>query len=149
MQPEPTDISPSTSNLPTPQPQSTPSQHGFPLDQPDLRSSDQHDLSREERVERSISPTTRSQSPGEQRGGTAGVQEQWERLSITGLSESKPTVPKYQQIADYENASSPSPPRKDSEGPAFKVIKHKGHSVNGVQLDEFPNGTSSRRDVGC
>ena len=45
------------------------------------------------------------------------------------------------RISEYENALSPSPPRKLSEGPGFKVVKKKGATRgDGPQLDEFPNG---------
>ena len=147
MQSEPNEISPNASNLATPQPQTDSSQHGFPLDEPDLRSSDQHDLSREERVERSLSPTCRNQAHAERRGEPVELQEQLERLSITDRVNEQSVAPKYQQIADYENAASPSPPRKNSEGPAFKIIKRKGQVTSTVQLDEFPNGMANSNGV--
>ncbi|TVY37226.1 F-box/WD repeat-containing protein [Lachnellula occidentalis] len=44
------------------------------------------------------------------------------------------------RISEYENALSPSPPRKQSEGPGFKVVKKKGATRDGgPQLDDFPN----------
>jgi hypothetical protein len=53
------------------------------------------------------------------------------------------------RISEYENALSPSPPRKLSEGPGFKVVKKKGtNRGDGPRLDEFPNGMPlSRKEM--
>lgn len=69
------------------------------------------------------------------------LQEELARLSLGGTSgENNRPKPSFQRISEYENALSPSPPRKQSEGPGFKVIKKKGRRLDGPQLDQFPNG---------
>jgi hypothetical protein len=70
-----------------------------------------------------------------------GVEESLRRLNIETNGEHHPR-PSYQRIAEYESALSPTPPRKHSEGPAFKVVRKKGGKVDeGPQLENFPNGT--------
>lgn len=139
MQPELNDLSPVNTNLTTPQTPPTSSQHGSPLDRPDLRSTDQQSLPIDERVEGTDTTSESDRSPTDQRGGFPSLTRQLEGLNVADGSTAT-AKPKYYQISDYENASSPSPPRKNSDGPAFKVIKRKGHNVASVQLDEFPNG---------
>lgn len=68
------------------------------------------------------------------------VQEQLRGLSVSNQQELSKPKPSFERISEYENALLPSPPRRSSEGPAFKVIKKKGNNVDGVQLDHFPNG---------
>ncbi|TVY27283.1 F-box/WD repeat-containing protein [Lachnellula hyalina] len=61
-----------------------------------------------------------------------GIQKQ-----LAGLN---PEDERRKRISEYENALSPSPPRKQSEGPGFKVVKKKGATRgDGPQLDNFPN----------
>jgi len=62
------------------------------------------------------------------------------RLSSTRAKTHKSTA---QRIADYENALSPSPPRKYSEGPGLIVVKSKNSKQDGLQLNDFPNGNSA------
>ncbi|SRR6266536_951508 len=71
----------------------------------------------------------------------AGLQELGQ-LNLNDRNEGRPK-PSFQRISEYENALSPTPPRKQSEGPGFKVIKNKANRLDGLQLDKFPNGTSS------
>jgi hypothetical protein len=71
-----------------------------------------------------------------------GLQEELRRLKVNDRDEDRPK-PSFQRISEYENALSPTPPRKQSEGPGFKVIKKKGNRLDGPQLDKFPNGMSS------
>ncbi|PQE10178.1 hypothetical protein CJF32_00000703 [Rutstroemia sp. NJR-2017a WRK4] len=68
-----------------------------------------------------------------------GVEESLRRLNIETNGEHHPR-PSYQRIAEYESALSPTPPKKHSEGPAFKVVRKKGGKVDeGPQLENFPN----------
>jgi hypothetical protein len=71
--------------------------------------------------------------------GDARLQDELRRLSLDDANETRPK-PSFQRISEYENALTPSPPRKQSEGPGFKIIKKKGNRVDAPQLDEFPNG---------
>ncbi len=65
---------------------------------------------------------------------------QLRRLRLDEGIESKPKA-SFQRISEYENALSPSPPRKQNEGPGFKVVKHKGkNTLEGTEFDKFPNG---------
>jgi hypothetical protein len=61
------------------------------------------------------------------------------RLNRRDSNENRPK-PSFQQISEHENALAPSPRRKSSEGPTFKVIKKKSNRLDGPQLDNFPNG---------
>ncbi|KAL3427349.1 f-box and wd domain protein [Phlyctema vagabunda] len=72
------------------------------------------------------------------RGASGDAVEELSRLNL-GEDMSNRPKPSFQRIAEYENALSPSPPRKQSEGPGFKVVKRKTNSVDGPQLDTFPN----------
>lgn len=65
-------------------------------------------------------------------------EEKGARLSTSRAKVSKSSA---HRIAEYENALSPSPPRLNSEGPAFKIVKSKGTKLGGPLLDMFPNGT--------
>lgn len=61
-------------------------------------------------------------------------------LNLDTNLENRPR-PSYQRIAEYENALAPSPPKKQPEGPGFKVVKKKGSTgEEGPQLENFPNG---------
>lgn len=128
MQPESNESSSYTSHSATPEP-SLASQYGFPLPE-HLHPADQ-----------------RSESAGSSDDGNAAddddveLQEQLRGLNVSDNGQTKPK-PSFSRISEYENALSPSPPRKHSEGPSFKVIKKKGNRLDGVQLDQFPNGKS-------
>jgi hypothetical protein len=71
--------------------------------------------------------------------GDARVQEELRRLNLPTKS-ATPPKPSFLRISEYENALSPLPPRKQGEGLGFKIIKRKGNSLEGPQLDSFPNG---------
>ena len=75
--------------------------------------------------------------PSSSRG--ARLHKELRRLSLGERNDTRPK-PSYQRISEYENALSPSPPRKQTEGPGFKIVKKKANRLDGPQLDEFPNG---------
>lgn len=125
MQPEPIEsstpiLNPSDASRPA-----NASQHGIRPEE--LRSADERDP-REGSISADASP-----------GADARLQE-LQRLSLNEETGTRPK-PSFQRISEYENALSPSPPRKQNEGPAFKVIKNKSEKTDGTQLDAFPNGT--------
>ncbi|CAG8977974.1 hypothetical protein HYALB_00001855 [Hymenoscyphus albidus] len=133
MQSEPIEISPISTNVNTSATSNT-SQYGI-LPQ-DLHLADQP-VPRDE--ERSGSSTSRSPSQGGASStADAIVQAEFRRLNLSDKSTDRPK-PSYEQISEYENALSHSPARKDSDGPAFKVVVKKGNSIDGPQLNEFPN----------
>ncbi|EHL00138.1 F-box [Glarea lozoyensis ATCC 20868] len=119
---------PNTSSASVP---STSSEHGILANE--LQSADLHD---------SVNVAERSGRADE--GGeassvdTEGAQDEFRRLNLRESNEERPK-PSFQRISEYENALSPSPPRKASEGPGFKVVKKKGGRTDGPQLDQFPN----------
>lgn len=139
MQPEP--LEPSTY---TPQPNasessSTPQYGILPLPQPSavLRDSGEQLDGNSAAGER---PADVVESADEQ-----GLQEQVRGLNIQDEDENRPK-PTFQLISEYENALSPCPARKSNEGLGFKVVKKKGHRLDGPQLENFPNGTSAYRE---
>lgn len=70
----------------------------------------------------------------------AEVVERFRQTNLNGHSENRER-PSFQRIAEYENALMPQTPKKEDEGPAFKIVKKKkGHTLDGPQLDKFPNG---------
>jgi hypothetical protein len=69
-------------------------------------------------------------------------EEQLRGLSFGGSHETR-SKPSFQRISEYENALSPSTPRRQYEGPGFKIINKKGNRLDGPQLVSFPNGTNS------
>lgn len=138
MQSEPHATPENISNTSTPSEASNSSQHGLPLEQ-QLHSADQRGRTQEERVERPAGVRYGAISPGSSSGDDIGLPEQLGRLNVGDRIDNRPKA-SFQRIADYENASSPSPPKQLSEGPVFKIIKRKGHSIDGPQLQEFPNG---------
>lgn len=80
--------------------------------------------------------------------GDAELHRQFRRLSLDDSSETRPR-PSFQRISEYENALSPSPPKKPKQGPSFTVVKKQGSTLSGPQLETFPNGnypTSPLRD---
>lgn len=130
-----------SSHIPNPANTSEPSnasQYGFHTDQ--LRSAEAHD------------PFTGQQhdSPASIDAGDVAtsrlddvfLSERLQGLNVNDGLENRPK-PSFQRISEYENALSPSPPRRQNEGPAFKVIKKKGGKNDGPKLDEFPNGMVS------
>jgi hypothetical protein len=133
MQPE---LNASSQNIHTLNNSSTPSdasQYGFHSQH--LPSADPHDpledeLSWSSDAGNAAEPPSIESSPLRQRLG---------RLNLGDNDENRPR-PSFQQISEHENALAPSPRRKSSEGPIFKVIKRKGNSLDGPQLDNFPNG---------
>jgi hypothetical protein len=131
MQPEPIASSPRISNTINPTEPSTAAQHGFLPQQ--LHSADPQSPPDEEDI-RSGDPGAVASPPG-----VARLQEELRRLSLSDGHENR-IKPSFQRISEYENALSPSPPRKESEGPGFKIIKKKGNRLDGPQLDSFPNG---------
>ncbi|ESZ95910.1 hypothetical protein SBOR_3723 [Sclerotinia borealis F-4128] len=86
----------------------------------------------------SSTPSTGSAGAGWQ-SPLGGVEESLLGLNLEPNFENRPR-PSYQRIAEYENALALSPPRKQPEGPGFKVVKKKGSmSDEGPQLENFPN----------
>ncbi|ATZ55971.1 hypothetical protein BCIN_12g05140 [Botrytis cinerea B05.10] len=88
----------------------------------------------------SSTPSTSSSGTGSGwRSPLNGVDEALRGLNLDTNMENRPR-PSYQRIAEYENALAPSPPRKQPEGPGFKVVKKKGSTgEEGPQLENFPN----------
>ena len=70
------------------------------------------------------------------------LEERLRRLSVSG-SHKTPSKPRFQQISEYENALSPTP-RKQYEGPGFKIINKRGNRLDGPQFVSFPNGVYSQ-----
>ena len=61
------------------------------------------------------------------------------RLQLNEGTHKRPKA-SFQRISEHENALSPSPPRVESDGPSFKVVKKKGNTLNGTEFEKFPNG---------
>jgi hypothetical protein len=79
-------------------------------------------------------------APGPESREDTSLPTQLRRLRLDQGNENKPKA-SFQRISEYENALSPSPPRKPREGPGFKVIKHKGKNfLDGTEFEKFPNG---------
>jgi hypothetical protein len=113
------------------------SHHGSLAD--NLHPGDVRDPFEEDRVEPPGSGRPPNASGPESREDTT-LPTQSRRLRLDQGNENKPKA-SFQRISEYENALSPSPPRKPSEGPGFKVIKHKGKStLDGTEFENFPNG---------
>ncbi len=126
MQPEPIEPSTHTQNTNASETSTTP-QYGFhplPHPSPVLGDSLEHHHSESE------SPNDTVED--------AGLRSRLRGLNIGEIYE-RPK-PSFQLISEYENALSPSPPRKQSEGPGFKIVKKKGNRLDGPQLQNFPNG---------
>lgn len=127
------ELNATSQNISTPNDTSTPShtsQYGFLPNLPpstELRSSleDEHSWSSDAGNAAELESSQLQQRVG--------------RLNLRDSDENRPR-PSFQQISEYENALAPSPRRKSSEGPTFKVIKRKGNRLDGPQLDNFPNG---------
>ncbi|KAF4626753.1 hypothetical protein G7Y89_g11404 [Cudoniella acicularis] len=137
MQPEPIETSTRIFNNITPSAPTASSQHGF-LDE-QLQSAellrDPRDKEQGESAERRIATNIDASAAD---ADVADVQEQLQKLNVAegGLDRPKAS---FQRISEYENALSPSPPRKQSEGPGFKVVKKRGTRLDAPQLDKFPN----------
>lgn len=134
----------------TPQEPLDTSQHGLPLEQ-QLHPADQHRRTQGERVEQSDGLRHRASSPASSSGDDGGLSERLDGLNVKHSSSQRAKA-SFQRIADYENATSPSPPKRThSDGPAFQIVKRKGQSVEGPQLQEFPNGKQdqSQRHTLC
>jgi hypothetical protein len=141
MQPEPIASSPRINNTIDPTEPSTAAQHGFLPQQ--LHPADlQSPLDGEEHIGSGESSTVESPP------GVARLHEQLQRLSLSDGHENR-IKPSFQRISEYENALSPSPPRKEGEGPGFKIIKKKGNRLDGPQLDSFPNGMPGYMQDAC
>jgi hypothetical protein len=136
MQPEPLETPTYISTPTTASESSNSSQHGFLHEQ--LHSADRRDRIEGERAE-SADFSHRAALLDSSSADDAGLQEQLRRLSVVDRDDNRPK-PSFQRISEYENALSPSPLRKQSEGPGFKIIKKKGNNVDGPHLDKFPNG---------
>ena len=132
MLPEPTEISKITTNISNPSDLVNTSQYGFPANQ--LPTADHRGASLDEDAASASSPGDQSPSDAELRG-------QLSRLSLEDSGETRPK-PSFQRISEYESAFSPSPPKKHNGGPGFKVVKKAGNSLDGPQLENFPNGNS-------
>ncbi|RAL63948.1 hypothetical protein DID88_003136 [Monilinia fructigena] len=86
----------------------------------------------------SSTPSTGSEGAG-WRSPLGGVEDSLRGLNLESNFENRPR-PSYQRISEYENALAPSPPRRQSEGPGFQVMKKKGSTTDeGPQLENFPN----------
>lgn len=135
MQPEPIESSTYTPILNAPESSSTP-QYGindFPQPSAVLRDSrEQHHADQPE--------SAAGQQPADVVGHGVFEQQMPELrgLNIQDGNENRPKA-SFQLISEYENALSPSPARKSSEGLGFKVVKKKGHRLDGPQLENFPN----------
>jgi hypothetical protein len=109
------------------------SQHGFASSS--LLSGDLHGRLDEER---SLSGDSSSISDGSEPRSPGRPEEQLSRLNLREGSQTR-SKPSYQRISEYEKALSPSPPKKQNDGPGFVVTK-KGGRLDGLPLDKFPNG---------
>jgi hypothetical protein len=61
------------------------------------------------------------------------------RLNVV-LSDENRSKPSVKRIAEHENAFAPVTPKKQAKGPLFRVVRKSSISVNGPQLEDFPNG---------
>ena len=135
MQSEPIETSNSSPiQLNAPQP-SNASHHG-------ILSQELHSAGARNPIHETHTSAESSSSPnavGPASSGDYRLQEELRRLSLSDRDDTRPK-PSFQRISEYENALTPSPPRKQSEGPGFKIIKKKGNRLDGPALEEFPNG---------
>jgi hypothetical protein len=140
MQPEPIEVSTQLQPQTSASEPSNASRHGFlPAH---LHPADLRDPLEEDRVESPGPGHPADAAESEPREDT-GLPTQLRRLRLDQGVENKPKA-SFQRISEYENALSPSPPRKQSEGPGFKIIKHKGKStLDGTEFERFPNGIPS------
>ncbi|KAH8787722.1 putative F-box/WD repeat-containing protein pof10 [Hyaloscypha finlandica] len=136
MQPEPTEASTDVHPQINASELSNASHHGFlPAH---LHPADIRDPLEEERVESPDPGPPADVAESGSREDTS-LPAEFRRLRLDQGVENKPKA-SFQRISEYENALSPSPPRKQSEGPGFKVIKHKGkNAFDGTEFEKFPN----------
>jgi len=130
MQIEPNELHNISDTQNTALPTTTP-QHGLLSNQ--QHSADLRDHLTEERP-KSAGPD------GSNRRQSDSAEEQLSRLNVSEI-ETRPK-PSFQQISEYESALSPSPKKQD-EGPVFKVIRGKGNRLDAVNLENCPNGKTS------
>jgi hypothetical protein len=137
MQPEPLEASTQLQPQTNASEPSNASHHGFlPAH---LHPADLRDALEEGRVESPGSGHPADAAESRSREDTS-LPAELRRLRLDQGIENKPKA-SFQRISEYENALSPSPPRKQSEGPGFKVIKHKGkNTFDGTEFEQFPNG---------
>lgn len=136
MQPEPIEASSQSSSQSTVSETSFTSQYG-PYDS-SADSRDEYDFISE--YSRSSSPAGGASSTS-RRGSRDTLQDRSRRLNSGDNGENR-VKPSFQRINEYENALSPTPPRKRSEGLGFRVVQSKSSRSDGPKLDEFPNGIS-------
>lgn len=105
------------------------SQHGLLPDQQHPAGS--RDLLNQERPESAA-------SIGSENGQSDGAEDQFSRLSVAETDDTRPK-PSFQQISEYESALSPSP-KKQNQGPIFRVVKANSSRVDAVNLENCPNG---------
>ena len=135
MQPEPIESSTHTPELNASESSSTPQYGIHDLPQPSA-------FLRDSREQHSDEPESAAGERSADVLDSAGLEHQVQEfrgLNIRDENENRPKA-SFQVISEYENALSPSPARKSSEGLGFKVIKKKGHRLDGPQLENFPNG---------
>ena len=141
MQPEPIELSTESSqNIIAQEPDTTP-QHGFLPDV--LHSAELRDqlCDGTAAFEDSIRASDPIDAPFSDDAEL--LEERLRRLSVSGSYRTR-SEPRFQQISEYENALSPSTPRKQYEGPGFKIINKRGNRLDGPQLVSFPNGMYSQ-----
>jgi hypothetical protein len=136
MQPEPTELSTPAPTLNNSSERVDASQYGFLANQ--LPSADARVSPLDERAA-SAGPGAAPDESGTRSPGRAELQEQLGRLNLDDSNETRPK-PSFQLISEYENALLPSTPRKHNEGPGFKVVKKQSSTLDGPQLENFPNG---------
>jgi hypothetical protein len=132
MQPEPIETSTELSNSSLVEQSIETSQHGFQSLDVQLAGS-----ANEQNTE--LARPQSSQTTGGTSPSNDGVRNRLERLNFPSPREDLPRVI-VQRIAAYENASSPPPPKRHTEGPLFKVVKKSSTKMEGLRLEEFPNG---------
>lgn len=130
MQPESTELPQESSHLPNPSDPVNNSQYGLHTDQLPAAGLPASPLGGN-----AISAGSSETRPPY----NALLPDQLSRLSLDKKSETRPK-PSFQRISEYENALSPSPPRKPNHGPIFTVVKKPGNALSGPQLENFPNG---------
>lgn len=140
MQSHPHEFTTRTPPTSTPQSPTATSQDGFPQQEQGGLFAGHADLQPDDRVQHSADSSDRASSPTSPTTVGPAIAEQLGRLRLRDHVD-RPAKPKFYQISDYENASTPSPPRKQSEGPGFKVVRRKDHATPpALLLQDFPNG---------
>lgn len=131
MQPEPIKTSTKLSNSPLVEQSSNTSQHGLqPLNLQLVRSANEQNAELAQSWSSEIASRT---SPSDEVGNR-----------LEGLNSASPredfTKSVVQRIIEHENASSPMPRKKPVEGPLFKVVRKASIKLDGLRLEDFPNG---------